>query len=57
MECFNVRSIMDKMENSDSDYRYMAASDLLSHLRESSEKVKLDTSIQQKVRFVKSVPF
>lgn len=39
---FSFRAILDKMDNSDSDYRYMATSDLLTQLQTNSLRIDLD---------------
>lgn len=49
MDYFTLRSVMDKMENSDSDYRYMATSDLLSQLRNDKIKLKADHDTQKRL--------
>eukprot|EP00178_Gracilaria_changii_P005161 TRINITY_DN1838_c0_g1_i1.p1 TRINITY_DN1838_c0_g1~~TRINITY_DN1838_c0_g1_i1.p1 ORF type:complete len:1368 (-),score=313.45 TRINITY_DN1838_c0_g1_i1:1679-5644(-) len=40
---FSVRAVLDKMESSDSDYRYMATSDLLTQLQTASIRADHDT--------------
>ncbi|PXF49481.1 Cullin-associated NEDD8-dissociated protein 1 [Gracilariopsis chorda] len=39
---FSFRAILDKMDNSDSDYRYMATSDLLTQLQTNSLRIDPD---------------
>lgn len=48
MDYLAIRAILDKMDNSDSDYRYMAMSDLHSHLRK-EKKIKADADTQKRV--------
>ena len=47
MTSINVRELFVKMENSDSDYRFMAASDLLTAL--TNHSIKVDPDTQKKV--------
>lgn len=49
LENFTVRSVLDKMDNSDSDYRYMATSDLLTQLTNENAKIKADHDLQRRV--------
>lgn len=49
MEQFTVRSVLDKMDNSDSDFRYMAASDLLSQLSNENIKIRADHDLQKRL--------
>jgi cullin-associated NEDD8-dissociated protein 1 len=44
----SLRSVLDKMENDDPDFRYMAASDLLEHLRANGVRAA-DTETQRRL--------
>ena len=44
---FNLSSVLEKMERSDTDFRFMAASDLLAELKK--DAFRLDTAQENKV--------
>lgn len=44
-----MRSVLDKMDNSDSDFRYMATSDLLTQLTSENTKIKADHELQKRL--------
>ncbi len=46
----SLRSVLEKMDNVDSDYRYMAARDLTTILK--SSNVRADGDVQKKSRYI-----
>lgn len=46
----SLRTVLERMDDSDSDFRYMALSDVIQQLKQGS--IRADSDIQKRVRFV-----